>query len=192
MVCWGKLLSIIAAIKFFALRNRISYDYILSPDFGISRGPNILLGSSMTLSFASALVTGGAGFIGSHLVDELVKHGCRVTVLDDLSSGRIDNLAEVSTKIEFIQGDIRDIDIVHRAVKGCETVFHLAAIVSVPQTVADPLFSSAVNVQGTVTVLEAARRLKVRFVIFASSCAVYGDNPRQPNTEGTATRALSP
>jgi UDP-glucose 4-epimerase len=146
----------------------------------------------MKLPFASALVTGGAGFIGSHLVDELVRVGCRVRVLDDLSSGRIENLSATADKIEFIQGDIRDIDSVLRAAKGCGAVFHLAAMVSVPQTVADPLLSTAVNIMGTATVLEAARRQKCRAVIFASSCAAYGDDPHLPKTEQMPTRPMSP
>ncbi len=146
----------------------------------------------MKLPFASALVTGGAGFIGSHLVDELLAGGCRVTVLDDLSSGRIENLDQAGGKIDFIQGDIRDTDTVLKAAQECEAVFHLAAMVSVPQTVADPLLSSTVNIMGTATVLEAARRKNTRFFVLASSCAAYGDDPHQPKTEQMPTIPLSP
>lgn len=146
----------------------------------------------MKLPFSSALVTGGAGFIGSHLVDELVADGCRVTVLDDLSTGRIENLSQAGGKIDFIKGDIRDTHTVLKTAQGCEAVFHLAAMVSVPQTVADPLLSSTVNIMGTATVLEAARRQNARTFVLASSCAAYGDDPQQPKTEQMPTIPLSP
>ena len=146
----------------------------------------------MEFPFASALVTGGAGFIGSHLVDELVKSGCRVSVLDDLSTGNIRNLQPIDDRIEFFQGDIRDMTAVKQAMEGCEAVFHLAAMVSVPQTVAAPLQSTDVNIMGTATVLEAARQQPCRAVIFASSCAVYGDDPQLPKTEQMPTQTLSP
>ena len=146
----------------------------------------------MNFPFSSALVTGGAGFIGSHLVEDLVAGGCRVSVLDDLSTGKMENLRPCDGKINFFKGDIRDTDMVLRALEGCEAVFHLAAMVSVPQTVADPLLSTAINIMGTATVLEAARRKNCRAAIFASSCAVYGDDPQQPKTEKMPTQSLSP
>lgn len=146
----------------------------------------------MKLPFTSALVTGGAGFIGSHLVDELVGGGCRVKVLDNLSTGRIENLDRARSNIEFIQGDIRDTDTVLAATQDCEAVFHLAAMVSVPQTVADPLVSSDINIMGTATVLEAARLQNTRSFVLASSCAAYGDDPHQPKTEQMPTIPLSP
>ena len=146
----------------------------------------------MNFPYTSALVTGGAGFIGSHLVEELVTCGCRVSVLDDLSTGKMENLDPCDGRIEFFQGDIRDKAMVEQALEGCEAVFHLAAMVSVPQTVADPLLSTAINIMGTATVLEAARQAQSRAVIFASSCAVYGDAPQQPKTEQAPTQSLSP
>ena len=146
----------------------------------------------MDFPFTSALVTGGAGFIGSHLVDELVNRGCRVSVLDNLSTGNPENLHPSEDRIDFFEGDIRDMAAVKRAIENCEVVFHLAAMVSVPQTVADPLLSTDVNIMGTATVLEAARQQQCKAVIFASSCAVYGDNPQQPKTEQMPTQTLSP
>jgi UDP-glucose 4-epimerase len=146
----------------------------------------------MTFPFKSAMVTGGAGFIGSHLVDELVAGGCRVSVLDDLSTGKVENLRQSEDRIDFHHGDIRDMASVQRALGDCEAVFHLAAMVSVPQTVSAPLLSSEINIMGTVNVLEAARRQQCRAVIFASSCAVYGDLPQLPKTEQMSTQALSP
>ena len=116
----------------------------------------------MTFSFKKALVTGGAGFIGSHLTEDLVAKGCRVTVLDNFSSGRRTNLNRVADDIDLIEGDIRDLQAVERAAQGCEVIFHLAAVVSVPQTVAQPLDSAMVNGQGTLHVLEAARRRRFR------------------------------
>ena len=146
----------------------------------------------MDFPFTSALVTGGAGFIGSHLVDELVGSGCRVSVLDNLSTGKLRNLSSTDDRIDFYQGDIRDMTAVKEAIEGREAVFHLAAMVSVPQTVADPLLSTDVNIMGTTTVLEAARQQQCKAVIFASSCAVYGDNPQQPKTEQMPIQTLSP
>jgi UDP-glucose 4-epimerase len=139
-----------------------------------------------------ALVTGGAGFIGSHLVDALVHRGCTVTVLDNLSSGRKENLAGVAHRIRFMEGDIREMDDIERAVTGCDVVFHEAALVSVPQTVEDPLGSTMVNDVGTLQVLEASRRSGVRRVVLASSSAVYGDDPRVPKEEGMSMVPLSP
>lgn len=141
--------------------------------------------------FQSALVTGGAGFIGSHLVEALVAGGCRVTVLDDLSSGRESNLDPVAGRIKFIRGSICDPGSL-AAAAGCEVVFHLAAVVSVPQTVEDPLGSAAVNETGSLKVLEAARGARARRVIFASSSAVYGDDPFLPKREEMPPRPLTP
>jgi UDP-glucose 4-epimerase len=146
----------------------------------------------MALTFATALVTGGAGFIGSHLVDALAASGCRVTVLDDLSSGRRANLEAVCGGVRFLQADIRDPDAVAAAVSGCEVIFHLAAVVSVPKTTEDPLGSAAVNETGSLLLLEAARAARVRRVVFASSSAVYGDDPTLPKREEMAPRPLSP
>ncbi|MCB2145708.1 MAG: SDR family oxidoreductase [Deltaproteobacteria bacterium] len=139
-----------------------------------------------------ALVTGGAGFIGSHLVDELVAGGCRVTVLDNLSTGHRHNIDHLGDRIDFVEGDIRDEGLLNRVVKGCEVVFHQAAVVSVSQSVQDPSHACEVNDLGTVRVLDASRRNGVRRVVMASSSAVYGDDPRMPKTEDMAPMPLSP
>jgi len=147
---------------------------------------------NMKLPFSKTLVTGGAGFIGSHLVDELVGRGCSVTVLDDLSSGHLRNLEKVSSRITLIRADIRDPDAVMRAAEGCQAVFHQAAVVSVTKTVEDPLGSAHVNEMGTLNVLEAARRNGIVRVVLASSSAVYGDDPQLPKTEAMTPVPLSP
>jgi UDP-glucose 4-epimerase len=144
------------------------------------------------MNFTSALVTGGAGFIGSHLVETLVAGGCRVSVLDNLSSGKPSNLDSVARRIRFIRGDIRDPAALSAAVAGCAVVFHLAAVVSVPKTTEDPLGSAAVNETGSLQVLEAARSGRVRRLVFASSSAVYGDEPTLPKREDMPTRPLTP
>jgi nucleoside-diphosphate-sugar epimerase len=146
----------------------------------------------MSSVFKSALVTGGAGFIGSHLVEALVAGGCRVTVLDDLSSGRESNLAPVAGRITFMRGSICDRESVTKAAAGCEVVFHLAAVVSVPKTVDDPLGSAAVNETGSLNMLEAARGARARRVVFASSSAVYGDDPTLPKRENMPPKPLTP
>jgi nucleoside-diphosphate-sugar epimerase len=146
----------------------------------------------MRIPFTSALVTGGAGFIGSHLVEALLAAGCRLTVLDDLSSGSERNLTASAGRLRFIRGDIRDPATVADAAAGCETVFHLAAVVSVPRTTQDPIGSAAVNEAGSLNVLEAARRAGARRFVFASSSAVYGDDPRLPKREDMAPKPLTP
>ena len=143
-------------------------------------------------TISHALVTGGAGFIGSHLVDELVAGGCRVTVLDNLSTGHRQNIDHLGDRIDFVEGDIRDEGLLSRVVKGCEVVFHQAAVVSVSQSVQDPSHACEVNDLGTVRVLDASRRNGVRRVVMASSSAVYGDDPRMPKTEEMAPMPLSP
>jgi UDP-glucose 4-epimerase len=125
-------------------------------------------------------------------VDALVLRGSTVTVLDNLSSGRKENLAGVIHRIRFIEGDIRDMGDLERASAGCEVVFHEAAVVSVPQTVEDPLGSTMVNDLGTLHVLETARRSGVRRVVLASSSAVYGDEPQVPKEEGMSMAPTSP
>ncbi|MDF1592549.1 MAG: SDR family oxidoreductase [Desulfobacterales bacterium] len=146
----------------------------------------------MNLNFKNTLVTGGAGFIGSHLVEALVDAGCSVTVIDNLSTGRLSNLAAVRDRITFYQGDFRDPGLLKQAVTGCDVLFHLAAIVSVPWTVENPVDSAAVNEMGTLQVLETARRHHVRRFIGASSCAVYGDGARNPKQENMPPNPLSP
>jgi UDP-glucose 4-epimerase len=139
-----------------------------------------------------ALVTGGAGFIGSHLVEALVADGSRVTVLDNLSTGHHRNIKHLGSKITFVEGDIRDADILDQVTTACDVVFHQAALVSVTQSVQDPSFSCEVNDLGTVRVLDAARKKGVRRVVTASSSAVYGDDPQMPKTENMKPCPLSP
>ena len=138
------------------------------------------------------LVTGGAGFIGSHIVDELVHRGERVRVLDNFSTGRPANLAQVREAIELIEGDVRDLATVRAAMRGADYVLHQAALASVPRSVADPLASNEVNVTGTLNVLLAAREVGVRRVVYASSSSVYGDSPQLPKREDMPTQPLSP
>lgn len=144
------------------------------------------------------LVTGGAGFVGSHIVQALVMRGECVRVLDNFCTGRRDNLAfpiadqGLTGSVEIVEGDIRDRDIVCWAMRDVDYVLHQAALVSVPQSMADPLATHAVNVDGTLNVLEAAHKARVRRLVFASSCSVYGGNDDLPLRETTAPRPLSP
>ncbi|GIV11474.1 MAG: UDP-glucose 4-epimerase-like protein [Fimbriimonadales bacterium] len=137
------------------------------------------------------LVTGGAGFIGSHLTRFLLQHG-QVRVLDDLSTGTLDNLREVIPEIEFIQGSVADPHTVRKAVDGCTMVFHLAAQVSVPLSMESPTETFEVNVYGAQLLLEAAREAGCERFIFASSAAVYGESPRLPKREGMCAAPISP
>ncbi|HLF22873.1 MAG TPA: NAD-dependent epimerase/dehydratase family protein [Burkholderiales bacterium] len=137
------------------------------------------------------LVTGGAGFIGSHLVERLVREGRRVRVLDNLSSGKRANLAGVSG-VEFIEGDIRDASTVRTGMNGIDAIYHLAAVASVQASIDDPLGTHGSNFTGTLNLLEAARRQGVRRMIYASSAAVYGDTNDLPVSEKTLTHPLSP
>ncbi|MCG6918806.1 MAG: SDR family oxidoreductase [Deltaproteobacteria bacterium] len=138
------------------------------------------------------LVTGGAGFIGSNLVERLVGLSFEVKVLDDLSSGFLRNLEPFRENIEFIEGDVRDMATLQQVMSEVEVVFHQAAVVSVPQSIEDPMETGMVNDLGTLYVLEAARHNGVRRVVFASSCAVYGDLPQVPKKEDMDTKPLSP
>jgi UDP-glucose 4-epimerase len=146
----------------------------------------------MELPFKSALVTGGAGFIGSHLVEALISAGCRVAVLDNLSSGKLTNLKHLDGKFSFFQDDIRNQKALSAAAEDCQVIFHLAAVVSVPQTIENPIESAAINEMGSLAVFETAREKKVQRVVFSSSCAVYGDDPRLPKREDMAPNPLSP
>ena len=137
------------------------------------------------------LVTGGAGFIGSALVRGLLGRGCRVRVFDDLSSGRPENLAGLEGRIDFVRGDVRDAAAVRDAVRGADTVFHLAAIASVQASVDDPMATHDVNVTGTLNTLIAARDAHVRRYVFTSSSAVYGDSPEMPKRETMLPSPLS-
>jgi len=149
-------------------------------------------GENMNIDFKKALVTGGAGFIGSHLVEALTAAGCEVAVLDNLSGGDLFNLESVKTHITFYEEDIRQLDALEQAAAGCDVIFHLAAVVAVQQTIEDPIDSAMVNDIGMLNVLEAARKTNVRRVVLASSCAVYGDDPRLPKEEAMTPMPTSP
>lgn len=138
------------------------------------------------------LVTGGAGFIGSNLVEGLLARGCRVRVLDNLSSGKPENLDLVRSRIDFIRGDLRGDRDVKRAVRGVGYVFHLGAISNVPQSVAQPLVTHEVNVTGTLRLLQASRDAGVRRVIFTSSSSLYGETDKFPSHEEDLPRPESP
>jgi UDP-glucose 4-epimerase len=138
------------------------------------------------------LVTGGAGFIGSHIVDGLVDEGMAVRVVDDLSTGDRANLRHVIEDVEFIEGDIRDTALMRKAMKGVRYVFHEAALPSVQRSVEDPFTTNAVNVEGTLSVLVAARDAGVARLVYASSSSVYGDVPVSPKHEGLKPEPRSP
>jgi len=138
------------------------------------------------------LVTGGAGFIGSNSVDELVRRGHSVVVLDDLSSGKEENLAECRNKITFIKGSITDIEVVRKAMHEAEYVLHLAARTSVPRSVKDPIETNRINIDGTLNVLVAAKEMKVKRVVFAASSSAYGETPTLPKLETMQPQPISP
>jgi UDP-glucose 4-epimerase len=138
------------------------------------------------------LVTGGAGFIGSHLTDRLVSDGHDVTVLDNLATGLESNLEAVRSKIKFINGDLRNLETVREAVDAQDVIFHLGALGSVPRSIDDPITTNAVNVNGTLNILVAAKDAGVKRLIYASSSSVYGDTPVLPKVETMPMRPLSP
>ena len=138
------------------------------------------------------LVTGGAGFIGSNTVDELVRRGHNVVVLDDLSSGKVQNLSGATGKIELLQHSITDLDKLREACRGVDYVLHLGARTSVPRSVKNPLETNCINVDGTLNVLVAARDAKVKRVVFAGSSAVYGETPTLPKREDMPPAPISP
>ncbi len=144
------------------------------------------------LGGVTALVTGGAGFIGSHLVDALVERGARVRVLDNFETGRRSNLRHLEGRIEVVEDDLRDPGACARACDGIELVFHQAALGSVPRSLADPATSIDVNVTGTANLFAAAREGGARRVVYASSSSVYGDSPELPKREGGEGSPLSP
>src|SRR3954468_18243592 len=139
-----------------------------------------------------ALVTGGGGFIGSHIAERLLHDGHDVRVLDNFATGRRENLLSLEGDLEIVEGDIQSYERAHNAVRGCDVVFHEAALPSVPRSVQDPLTTNAVNVIGTLNVLLAARDSGVRRVVYASSSSVYGANPALPKRESDATLPISP
>jgi nucleoside-diphosphate-sugar epimerase len=140
---------------------------------------------------ATYLVTGGAGFIGSHLAEELRRRGEHVRVVDNLSTGKRPNLDHIAG-VEFIEGDLADLDVARRAVDNCEYVLHQAAIPSVPRSVKDPITSNRANIDATLNLLVAARDAGVRRVVFAGSSSAYGDTPTLPKREDMPTGPLSP
>ena len=150
---------------------------------------NALHGSS--LRDRRVLVTGGAGFIGSHLVEALLALGARVVVFDNLSAGQIANIV-TPDRVQFVQGSMLDPDAIANALHDCEIVFHLAARVSVPQSVTDPKAYHDVNGTGTINLLEAARKEGVRRIIYSASSSAYGDGPELPKVETMAERPKSP
>lgn len=148
----------------------------------------------MPLDFSEILVTGGAGFIGSHIVDRLLDEELKVRVLDNLSTGEKKNLAQHKNKksFQFIEGDIRNFDLVKKAVEGVDAVIHEAALVSVTRSIENPLLSNEINVTGTVNLLKACTDAHVKRFVLASSCAVYGDTKTLPNHENLAPKPLAP
>jgi len=138
------------------------------------------------------LVTGGAGFIGSHIVDALVRDGNKVRILDDFSSGKRENISSVMNKIKLIEGDIRDKAVVKNAVSGVDYVFHEAALRSVPKSMGLPHLYNDVNITGTLNILEAARDAKVKRVVFASSSSIYGETEKLPEREDSYPLLISP
>ncbi|GJM45179.1 MAG: GDP-mannose 4,6-dehydratase [Gemmatimonadota bacterium] len=141
---------------------------------------------------ARFLVTGGAGFIGSHLVRGVLAGGDRVRVLDDLSSGYSENLSEVSDRVDFHRGDVSDPAAVSKAVDGVDYILHHAALASVPRSVEDPWLNHRINVDGTLALLMAARDSGVKRMVLASSAAIYGDDEISPKHEGLPPRPISP
>ena len=139
-----------------------------------------------------ALVTGGAGFIGSHIAQRLAIAGHDVVVLDNFSTGSRANIAAIGKDVRVVEGDLRSLDTVEACAAGCDVIFHEAAIVSVPFSVENPQESHDVNIQGTLNVLHAARKARVRRVLFASSAAVYGEEPTLPKTEAMRPAPISP
>ena len=138
------------------------------------------------------LVTGGAGFIGSHLVESLVNQGQEVRVVDNFLTGNRENLADFIDEIVLIEGDIRDLETCEKVVDGVDYVFHEAALPSVPRSIADPVLTNAINVEGTLNLLVASSEAKVKKVVFASSSSVYGNDPDLPKKEGKVGVPLSP
>lgn len=141
-----------------------------------------------------ALVTGGAGFIGSHLAEALCRKGAKVIVLDDLSEGKLENLAwrKSGDELEFVQGSVTDSSLVRRLLPGCDWLFHEAALVSVPRSVEEPVLSNRLNLDATLELLQAARDARVSRFFFASSSAIYGDNLTGPKREDFPPLPLSP
>ncbi len=144
------------------------------------------------MTTARYLITGGAGFIGSHIAEALLDSGESVRILDNLATGKETNLAALGGHAQFIQGDLRDYDTVRAAMEGVEVVFHQGALASVPRSIADPVGSLETNINGTQNVLLAARDSGVRRVVYASSSSVYGNTPTLPKREDMSPHPMSP
>jgi nucleoside-diphosphate-sugar epimerase len=144
------------------------------------------------MATARYLVTGGAGFIGSHIAEALLDSGQSVRILDNLATGREANVAALNGRVEFIHGDLRNLDTVRAAMQGIEVVFHQGALASVPRSISDPITTLETNVNGTQNVLLAARDAGVRRVVYASSSSVYGNTPTLPKREDMPTHPMSP
>lgn len=138
------------------------------------------------------LVTGGAGFIGSNIAEELVNREAEVRVIDNFLTGKRENIAAFLDKIEFIEGDIRDFEICRRALKEVDFVLHQAALPSVPRSIEDPLLANDINIKGTLNLLLASKEAKVQKFVFATSSSVYGEDPRLPKKEDMVPKPLSP
>lgn len=145
-----------------------------------------------SLEKIQVLVTGGAGFIGSHLVDELLERGAIVRVLDNLETGRLENLGHCMDQIEFVEGDIRQVEVCQRVCEEVVYIFHQAALGSVPRSMEDPATTISVNVAGTANIFAAGRDADVKRIIYASSSSVYGDSLKTPMKEGEEGSLLSP
>src|SRR5689334_12988169 len=141
---------------------------------------------------ATYLITGIAGFIGSSLARAILAQGDKVRGIDNFSTGKRENIAEIQSKIEFLEADLANLDALHQACRGVDYVFHEAAIPSVPKSVLDPLGSNVANVDGTVHLLIAARDAKVKRVVYAASSSAYGDTPTLPKHEGMTPNPISP
>jgi len=138
------------------------------------------------------LVTGGAGFIGSHIAGELVRKGHSVRIIDNFSTGKRENISSFLNKIELVEADIRELRACRKVVDGVDFVLHQAALTSVPLSIEDPLLTNEINITGTLNLLLASREAKVQRLVFASSAAVYGDDPRLPKSENMEGLPISP
>lgn len=147
---------------------------------------------TMNLKDKKILVTGGAGFIGSHLTEKLFQEGANITVIDNLESGKKENLEKIDSQIKFVKGDIRDKNIIEELVQKNEIIFHFAANASVPRSVEEPEADFEANIIGTQNLLEAAKKYPVKKFLYASSAGVYGDSIYTPMDENHPTRPISP
>lgn len=173
---------------------RLGKGYVAYPGHVISNPKNISDRRINQAALMKYAVTGGAGFIGSHLSEALAEAGHEVLIIDDLSSGKIGNIAHLTPKetVTFIQGSITGFDLLQKQFQGVDGVFHQAAFVSVPRSIKDPLLNHTINITGTLNVLLAAREAGVKKVVFASSAAVYGNLPELPKREDMPVDPQSP